>query len=137
MKKKKKILQNAIFLKKYFCFSFFSVNENIFAGRSRLGIRRYGVGSFVFMAFYNGIAIWHILNSMRSTSSVSTFIQELYFPLERACGKNLSRFHFHIFNIYILFFPSYFANSYDDTRPIDIEYSIIAQKLFNLTVKDH
>ncbi|XP_058117104.1 acetylcholine receptor subunit alpha-like 2 [Anopheles ziemanni] len=25
---------------------------------------------------------------------------------------------------------------YDDTKPIDIEYSIIAQKLFNLTVKD-
>lgn len=26
---------------------------------------------------------------------------------------------------------------YDDTKPIDIEYSIIAQKLFNLTVKIH
>ncbi|CRL05582.1 CLUMA_CG018218, isoform A [Clunio marinus] len=26
---------------------------------------------------------------------------------------------------------------YDDTRPIDIQYSIIAQKLFNITVKDH
>lgn len=38
-------------------------------------------------------------------------------------------FHSHFFHVV--------ARRYDDTRPIDIEYSIIAQKLFNLTVKDH
>jgi nicotinic acetylcholine receptor, invertebrate len=26
---------------------------------------------------------------------------------------------------------------YDYTMPIDIQYSVIAQKLFNITVKDH
>lgn len=41
------------------------------------------------------------------------------------------------FKVYFNLFFLFFSNSYDDTRPIDIEYSIIAQKLFNLTVKDH
>lgn len=45
--------------------------KNMFAGRSRLGICCHGPGSFVFMALHNSLAFWHILNSVRGTSTVS------------------------------------------------------------------
>lgn len=49
----------------------FSLLLETILGRSRLGICCYGVGSSLFMAFYNSIAFWHVLNSLRSSSIVS------------------------------------------------------------------
>lgn len=80
------------------------------------------------MAFYNSFAFWHIFNSLWSARSVSTFLKS--FPSRVQGGSD------SFFKVILLIFFSV-ANRYDDTRPIDIEYSIIAQKLFNLTVKDH
>lgn len=37
-----------------------------FAGRSRLGLCRNGIGPFVFVAIYDGIGDGHIRNFMRS-----------------------------------------------------------------------
>lgn len=56
--------------------------------------------------------------------------------LFRGRGKRLFQGLFH-FNPFSSFASLSVANRYDDTRPIDIQYSIIAQKLFNITVKEH
>lgn len=104
----------------------FSLMLETILGRSRLGICCYGVGSSLFMAFYNSIAFWHVLNSLRSSSIVSWIFNNQGLLLIR---KMLQCFS--------LSFISFLVYRYDDTRPIDIQYSIIAQKLFNITVKEH
>jgi hypothetical protein len=51
----------------FFCISFFC-----FAGRSRLGLRGHGVGSPVSLDFYDCVALWHVLDSLRGSSTVSS-----------------------------------------------------------------